>query len=191
MGDAYKSSAGAVSMILQVHDCNAVRHVLDHGKVVGNEKVGQAEFTLQLHEQVENLALNGYVQGRDGFVQDKQIGVDRKCPGDADALALTSRKFEGKLLGRSLGKADQLEKFLHPPDPFRTRTDSLNDHGFRYKLSHRHAGIERFRRILKNHLEILPVGSQGRLGQMGKLRALEDHPASRRVEKAYDALPEG
>jgi hypothetical protein len=37
---------------------------------VGDEDVGELQLRLEILQQVENLGLNGYVQGRDGVVAD-------------------------------------------------------------------------------------------------------------------------
>ena len=80
--------------------------MLDHGQVVSDEQITQPQFILQIQEQVEDLALNRYVQRRYGFVQNQKIRADRKGPGNANALTLTARKLERKLLGGVFGKTD-------------------------------------------------------------------------------------
>ena len=46
----------------QIHHGNIIRDMSDNGKVVGDEYVGQIELLLQIHQQIENLSLNGNVQ---------------------------------------------------------------------------------------------------------------------------------
>ena len=43
--------------LAQVHDGDVGGDVLDHGEVVGDEHIGQTQFLLQLHQQIENLRL--------------------------------------------------------------------------------------------------------------------------------------
>jgi len=43
---------------------------------------------LQVFEQVENLCLDGDIEGRDDLVAYQQPGFEHECTGDADALAL-------------------------------------------------------------------------------------------------------
>ena len=54
------------------------------------KQVGEAELLLQVHEQVENLGLDGDVEGGDGFVGDDDAGVEHEGAGDGDALALAA-----------------------------------------------------------------------------------------------------
>ena len=52
----------------EAHDCHPVTDVLDHAQVMGNENVGQAEPVLELLQKVDDLGLDGNVQGRNRFV---------------------------------------------------------------------------------------------------------------------------
>ena len=54
----------------KVHNHNTVGHVLNNRKVMGDEKIGQIQFLLNLFHQVQYLGLNGYVQRRYRFVAD-------------------------------------------------------------------------------------------------------------------------
>ncbi len=44
-------------------------------------------LALQVHQQVEDLRLNGHVQRRDRLVADDELRIERQRAGDADALA--------------------------------------------------------------------------------------------------------
>ena len=49
--------------VAEVHDGDPVADVLDHRKIVGDKEVCQAEFLLQILQQVDDLALDGDVEG--------------------------------------------------------------------------------------------------------------------------------
>jgi len=55
-----------------------------------DEKVSQVALALQFPQQVNDLALDGYIQRGDWLITDHKARIDRQCPGDADALALTA-----------------------------------------------------------------------------------------------------
>ena len=74
----------------QVHDRHPGADMLHHRKIVGDEQIGQAALLLGVHEQVEDLGLDGNVQGRHGFVGHHELRVHHQGPGDADALALAA-----------------------------------------------------------------------------------------------------
>ena len=55
---------------------------------MGDEDIGHVVPRLQPPEQVNDLGLNGHVQGAGRLVQDQQPGPQDKRPGNGDALAL-------------------------------------------------------------------------------------------------------
>ena len=76
--------------LAQVHDGHPVADVFDDGEVVRDEKVGEAEFLLQVAEEIDDLRLNRDIERRDGFVGDNHFGLERKGAGNAKALPLTA-----------------------------------------------------------------------------------------------------
>ena len=68
----------------------------DDFEVVGDEEVGEAEVGLEVGEEVEDLGLDGDVEGGDGFVADDELGAQGQGAGDADALALAAGEFGGE-----------------------------------------------------------------------------------------------
>ena len=53
-----------------------------------NEQAREPKAGPQLVEQVEDLRLNGDVEGRHRFVCDDELGLKRDCARDRDALLL-------------------------------------------------------------------------------------------------------
>src|ERR1700735_3326135 len=77
----------------EIHDQHAIGEMLHHAEVVADEQVGQVEFPAQVHEQVEDLCLDGYVERGHRFVANQELRLHGECPGDADALALAAGKL--------------------------------------------------------------------------------------------------
>ena len=71
-------AVGQLHHLAQIHHADAVRDVLDHGQVMGDEQIGQALFFLQVLKHIDHLRLNGHVQGGDGLVADNELGVYRQ-----------------------------------------------------------------------------------------------------------------
>lgn len=80
----------------KVHHPHPVTDVAHHRKVMGDEQIRQAKLLLQVHEQVDDLRLNGDVQGGDRLIADHQIRLQRQGTGDADALALAAGELGEK-----------------------------------------------------------------------------------------------
>ena len=60
---------------------------------MGDEQIGQTELLLQILEQVDDLRLDRNVERRDRLVAHDELRIDRQRARDADALALSARKF--------------------------------------------------------------------------------------------------
>ena len=74
----------------EVHDGDAVADVADHAEVVGDEEVGEVVFVLQVLQEVDDLGLDGDVEGGDWLVGDDEGGVEGEGARDADALTLAA-----------------------------------------------------------------------------------------------------
>ena len=72
---------------------------------MGNEKIGQAHFLLQLQHQVEDLGLHAHVQRGNGLVHHDELGLEDQRPGDADALSAAAVQFVGIGGGQALFQA--------------------------------------------------------------------------------------
>ena len=84
--------------------------MLDDGEVVGDEEVGDVALAAEVGQEIEDLALDGDIQGGDGFVADDEIGGEGKGAGDADALALAAGEFVGISVGVGRIEADALQE---------------------------------------------------------------------------------
>ncbi len=96
----------------QIHDADAVRHVLHDCQIVADEQVGQAQLSLQILHEVKNLRLNGHVQGGDRLVGDDQVGCQGQRASKTDALELSARELVGVAVQDFFGQADLLDD--HP-----------------------------------------------------------------------------
>src|SRR5208282_4384262 len=86
----------------------------DDRDVVGDEQIGEAELLLQITQQVDDLRLYRYVECGNRLVADDEAGVERQCPGDADALALSAGEFVRIAIERLGAQPDLEGKALNP-----------------------------------------------------------------------------
>ena len=79
----------------------------------GDEQHRHVEPALQALEQLQNLRLDGDIEGGCGFVGDQQGGFVGQRHGDHDALALAAGKFvrEGGQAFLGFGQTDQVQQF--------------------------------------------------------------------------------
>jgi hypothetical protein len=88
-------SAGHLHNLSHVHDGDAIADVFYNPEIVRDEQVGETELVSQVHQEVQNLRLDGDVEGGDGFVGDNQLRMKGDSPGNPDSLALTSAELVG------------------------------------------------------------------------------------------------
>src|SRR5699024_2473339 len=91
------------------HHADRVADLPDDGEVVGDEQVCQAQFLLQLVEQLQNAGLHGDVQRGYGLVENQQFRFQDQRAGDGHALALPAGELPGTTAGQRLGQADLIQ----------------------------------------------------------------------------------
>ena len=88
-----------------VHDDHAVAGVPDDAHVVGDEEEGGV-LSAHLAHEVENLCLDGDVEGGGGLVGDDESGVEDEGLGDHDALSHAAGELEGEGVEAGFGGGD-------------------------------------------------------------------------------------
>ena len=98
----------------EIHHGDPVADVLDHGEIVRDEEIRQAELALQIDQQVDDLRLHRNIERRHRLVADDQLRPRRQRARDAEALPLSAREFV-RVLGHLVGaQADFVEERKHP-----------------------------------------------------------------------------
>jgi hypothetical protein len=77
-----------------------------------DEEVGEAEFALQIAEEVDDLRADADVEGGDGLVEDEELGAEGEGAGDVDALALAAGEFVRITGHGGVVEADLAQEFL-------------------------------------------------------------------------------
>ena len=150
--------AGQLHHVAQVHHGDAVGDVLDDVQIVGDEQVGQAQLLLQIVKQVDNLGLDGHVQGGDGLVADDEFRLDGQGPGNADALALAAGELVGEAVGVLPVEAHHLQQLVDALLAALLIVHLVDDHALLDDGGNRHAGVQRGVGVLENNLGLFGVG---------------------------------
>ena len=176
-GGKQRGARGDLDDMAEIHDRDPVGEVIDHGEVVGDEQEGQAAIFLDVLQEIEDLALDRYVERRQGFVGDDQFGLHHQGPGDGDALALAARKLMRVAVGIARVEAHLDHHGLDPVAPFRRRAEPVNHKRFADDGADRQAWVERAVRVLEHHLQGAARGFEFPALEHGEVRALEpDNP---------------
>ena len=107
----------------QIHDGDIIANVLNDTEIVGNEKVGQTQFLLQLAKEIEDLGLDRDVECRDRLVAHNEVGLTGQCTRHTDALSLSPRELMRKQRLLFGAQTDLAEKVRNADVPFSTVSD--------------------------------------------------------------------
>src|SRR5215204_5961210 len=175
---------GDLHDLAEVHDGDPIGDVLYHGEVVGDENVGEVELLLQILQEVDDLGLDGDVEGRDGLVADYEARVQRDGPGDPYPLALASRELVRVAVVVLRAEADHLEQFLHALFAVALYVVCLE--GLGDDVAHGHAGVEARVRVLEDYLHV-PAHAEHALAVVGQdVLAVEYDLALCRLQEPQD-----
>src|SRR5260370_707860 len=72
----------------EIHDKHVMGDVTHYSEIVRDEEIGEAQFLLEIHEQVEHLRLHRDVEGRHRLVGDDKLRTQYQRPRDRDPLTL-------------------------------------------------------------------------------------------------------
>ena len=172
----------------QIHDSHLMGQRLHQGDIVADKADGNLLLPLELCHQLYNGFLHGYIQRRRGFVHNEYLRLQRQRPGNRHPLPLTA----GHIVGIAVGKvARQLHHFQKPAAGrilFRFSDAPKIQQRLTYNVPDLHFRVEGSVGVLKYHLDILAVLTQGLAFQFGDvLPTIEDFSLAGRVQRHQKA----
>ena len=158
------------------------------------KQVGQAQFVLQVLEEVQDLRLDRDVEGGDRFVADQEVRFQGERAGDADALALAAR--EGMRIAFQVAhvQAHDAQQVLDHLGPLGRVAHAVDEQRLADEIEDGHARVERAERVLEDELDAAAKVDQ-RLALQGQhvhqpAAVVEFHPPGVRRQRAHDDLGE-
>ena len=76
--------------LADIHHHHPIADVLHDAEIVGDEDVGQAQFGLEVLQEIKRLGADRHVERRNRLVGHHQLRIERQGAGNADALALAA-----------------------------------------------------------------------------------------------------
>ena len=139
-----------------LHHHDGVGDIRHHRQVVADEDHADITLVLQLGDQLEDLCLDGDIQGRGGLVGDQQLGFVDQRHGDHHPLAHAAGKLVGKVVDGRLGVAyAYLRQQLQRPGPGLGRRHlAVVEQRLHQLLADGHIRIQAGHRILEDHGDI-------------------------------------
>ena len=148
------------------HDADPVGEAADDGEVVGDEQDRHAEPGLEVLEQLQDLRLDGDVQGGRRLVGDQEVGLVGQRHGDHHPLALAAGQLVREGAEPGFGLWD-----LHQPEELE---------GARARLLPAQAAVD------EQHLADLALDRVQRVERGHRL--LEDHADAAAADGAQEAV---
>ncbi len=164
-----------------VHDNDVIGDVGDDAEIVRDEEHRHFVLFLELREELEDLLLNGHVEGRRRLVGDEELGAATDRHGDHDPLLLAARhlvRVRVDLL-RRIRNADLVQEVDRALVRFARRKPLVQAQDFGDLVTHREDGVERRHRLLEDHRD--PVAADLAhlgFGHLHEVLAAEDHLAA-------------
>src|ERR1700730_1537280 len=172
----------------KIHDGDLIADVTDDRQIVGDEDVGEAEFALQLLQEIDDLRLDREVERGDRLVADDQFGIDRQRPADGDTLRLSARKLVWEPFGEMRSDADEVEQLPDASPAAGAAVETVDIESLGDEVADRHARIEGSRRVLKDDLHAPAERSQLAFRQRRDVRSVEDDAAGGRADKLQNGV---
>jgi len=166
-----------------VHDRDDVADVAYHAEIVADEEVADAELALQVHEQVEDLALDGDVERRDGLVADDEVGLERERTGDSDALLLATRERGRPSVAQRRIDADSGQQRVCPAAPLGGIMQAVDGPGLGDDVVRTEARVKGSSRVLIDELDVATHASQLFAAQGEEIHAAEHGRPGVRIDE--------
>jgi len=107
-----------------------------------DEEISEMKALLELFQQVDDLSLDGDVQGGDGLVAHEEIRLESQSAGDANALALAAGELMGVAVGEDRVAHDQAQRLFRLLLSLFAPGDPVDLHGLGDDLAHDHSWVQ-------------------------------------------------
>ena len=119
-------SMGHLHNLPEIHDSDPVADMFDDPKIMRDKEIGESELIPQIHQEIEDLGLNGNIQGRDRFIRYNQFRMEGDGPGNADPLALSAAELVRITKGILTVKPDLFKNLQDPLFHLLSRCDPMD-----------------------------------------------------------------
>src|SRR5437764_2832333 len=177
--------------LAQIHHRHAVGDVLDDRQVVRDEHVGEIVVALEVFEKIDYLRLHRNVERRYRLVADDELGLNRECARNTDALALAPGELVGITRRVFRTQPHFLKQLTHPRVGGGSFGELVNGEAFADDRTDGHPRIERGDRVLEDDLHLTANCAQLRRSHRADVAPLELDLAGSRLQQAENAAARG
>src|SRR6059036_3354593 len=178
----------------QVHDRDSVGHVSRHPDVVRDEHEGQTELIPELEQEIHDARADRYVEHGYRLVRHDELRLEDDRPRNCDPLPLTAAQLvripvHEVRRRRELGMLERLGNQILPI--LEGIRHAVNRQRLRDRIHHGEARVERFVRILEDHLYAATEVLQRPSLQRGDVVAVEQELAFRGLFEFHEEATRG
>lgn len=177
--------------LAEIHHGDAIRDVLDHGKPVRDEEIGQPELLLKILKQIDDLRLNRNVERRNRFIANDQLWVECECSCDADTLPLAAGEFVGIAVHIFRVKPDLAKKICDSFTLLGFISDAVYLERFRDDRPYAQPRVEAGIWVLKDDLHLPAESLHLAVRKANDVLSLKQNLTRRRFMKPQKAPPDG
>ena len=183
---------GLLDHLAGVHHRHAVGHLVDHAHIVGDED-HPGVLAVQLEHQLEDLGLDGDIEGGGGLVGDDELRLEDEAHGDHHALLHAA----GELIGIAAHREGRVldADLLEPGEGLGARAvlgdlRIVDAHGLDDLVANAHERGEGGHRVLEDDANLLAaVGADLGDGQLEEVDALEEDLAAENLGRGRGKQP--
>src|SRR5471032_1693261 len=168
----------------RLHHEHAISDIADDRKVMRDEEQGEPEFGLEVGQEIENLRLDGDIEGGHRLVADHEFRFEHEGSGDAYTLSLAARKFVWVALQCRRGQANRIDYPANFCFAFASLRHAMNRQGKAQGSFNGMPRIERAVRVLEDHLHAPAIRTQCTAPAMRDVVAIEYDAAGGRFQKS-------
>ncbi|KAF5292397.1 hypothetical protein FQR65_LT20296 [Abscondita terminalis] len=177
------------------HDADAVRQRRHHGQVMGDPDHGGAGLAHELLHLEQDLALDGDVQRRRGFVGNEEVGPVQQGDGDDHPLAHAAGQLV-RIAVQALGRrrhADLDQRIVRLLQRLAAAGPAVGEDGLDHLRADAQHRVQRRHRVLEDHGDAAPPDAAQRgLRQAHQFLPVQQDAAAgdapRRVDQAHDGV---
>src|SRR5215831_15530979 len=140
--------------VAEIHHQDPITDELHDVQIMRDEQIRQVQLLLQLHEEIQHLRFDRFIEGRNGLIENDQARSQSQGTGNVHALLLPTGEFV------RIARPEQLRVKANCPQEVTCQGSGRRGFGAMHARSvgdgvmDWHTRVERGVRVLEDHLDI-------------------------------------
>ena len=165
----------------EIHHRDAVGDMPHHRQIMRDEEVGEAEFALEILQQVDDLRLDRDIERRHRLVEDQHARLEGERARDADALLLPARELVREAAHHARRQPHHLEQARDPRRTAHLLVEPVDSQRLGDDLPRALDRVERGEGVLEHVLHVPAHLAHRAAAERGDVAAAETDAAAGRL----------